>query len=112
MSATCKTCGGSPGRHKPSMLDPLGIGDPAHAMTTKPQPTPSVEEELEFIVLPDIFRSIGPGDDVVVSTEKVLAWRDEAVGHGQIYILQELVLPLESKIRELLAQLTQKGKEA
>lgn len=35
--------------------------------------------ELEIIVLPDIFRGIGPGDDVVVSTEKVLAWRDKAV---------------------------------
>jgi hypothetical protein len=37
------------------------------------------EDELAITVLPDIFRGIGPGDDVVVSAEKVLAWRDKAV---------------------------------
>lgn len=34
-------------------------------------------EELKFNVLPDIFRPIGPGDDVVVSAEKLRNWRDE-----------------------------------
>lgn len=40
-------------------------------------------EEIEFIVLPAIFRAIGPGDDVVVSTEKLLAWRDAAVAEAK-----------------------------
>lgn len=30
MRAICKTCGGSPGNHKPSMLDPTGRGNPGH----------------------------------------------------------------------------------
>lgn len=31
-AAVCRTCGGSPGHHVPSVLDPSGIGDPGHAM--------------------------------------------------------------------------------
>jgi hypothetical protein len=30
MTATCKTCGGTPGHHVPSPLDRNGIGDPGH----------------------------------------------------------------------------------
>lgn len=30
LEAICRTCGGSPGHHKPSMFDPTGVGDLGH----------------------------------------------------------------------------------
>lgn len=30
LEVTCRTCGGSPGNHKPSMFDPTGVANPAH----------------------------------------------------------------------------------
>jgi hypothetical protein len=39
-STTCKTCGGSPGHHVPSMFDPNGTGYPGHKMAaSKPTNT-------------------------------------------------------------------------
>ena len=34
-------------------------------------------EELEVFIWPDIFRAIGPSDDMVVSAEKLKKWLDQ-----------------------------------
>ena len=52
-------------------------------MTPKP-PNPPKADDLYITVLPDIFRAIGPGDDVVVSAEKVLAWRESYAAEARI----------------------------
>lgn len=41
----------------------------------------SNETEREVFVWPDIFRAIGPGDDMVVSAEKLQEWLDEREHH-------------------------------
>ncbi len=43
--AICRTCGGSPGNHLPSFLDPDGIGDPGHKTTRLEQTTPTPIEQ-------------------------------------------------------------------
>ena len=45
---------------------------------------------IKVVFLPEIFRPIGPGDDVVVSSEKVLAWRDRSVKDARKTDLQDL----------------------
>lgn len=53
------------------------------------QPEPR-DDELDIEFLPDIFRPIGPDDDVVVSATKVVAWRDAAVARALIEEIEDI----------------------
>lgn len=53
--AICRTCGGTPGNHQPSMFDPDGIGDPGHKMNN---PHPSISSEDEIIEADTLRKTI------------------------------------------------------
>lgn len=65
--ARCKTCGGEPPHHRPSILDPNGVGDPGHTMPKESipisQPRLKEQEAILYpgqtqIELPDDMQSL------------------------------------------------------